>query len=189
MTHWQETLELWAPAWAAIREPGGAATEQVLAWPVASGGVWAPVVHLVTEDAAAARHFAATASWAETGAAILLSAATDDLDLVPRLPPDTNLAQVPLDDYDAVEVAVFDRPVAGGRVKVGDGLAVLGGLHVDLEDPAMVVALEAVMLASLGEEAFLHGADTLYLVAGSAQAARVAPLGWGQVAQILSFTR
>lgn len=189
MTHWQETLEIWAPAWAAIRDLEDAASEQILAWPVAGGAFSGAVLHLVTEDAVAAREFAAGLGLAETGTAVLLSALTDDLDLVPKLPPDTNLAEVPLENYDAVEVALFDRPVAGGRVKVGGELAVLGGLHVDVPDPAMVAALEAVMIASLGEEAFTHGADRLFLVADAAQAARLAPLGWSQDAQILSFTR
>lgn len=198
MTNWQENLQAWGAAWATIRESDLGVAEQILGWPAATGEFSAPVIHLVTADAAdatdaagvaGAREFAATSGWAETGAVVLLTAVTEELDLVPQLPPNTNLAEVPLEHYDAVEVALFDRPVAGGRVKVGDGFAVLGGLHVDGQEPAMEVALEAVMLASLGEEAFLHGADTLYLVADPAQASRVAPLGWTQVAQILSFRR
>ncbi|MCQ9162851.1 MULTISPECIES: hypothetical protein [unclassified Arthrobacter] len=190
MAHWQETLTVWGPAWAAIRGLDDPAAEQILAWPV--GGGAAPqggTVHLVTEDVAAARGFAAGAHLRETGTAVLLSALTDDLDLVPHMPPNTNLAEVPLENYDAVEVALFDRPVAGGRVKVAEGLAVLGGLHVDPEGAGMEAALEAVMIASLGDEAFLHGADVLYLVAGDEQAARLAAAGgWAKVADILSFT-
>lgn len=190
MTSWHESLNTWGPAWAAIRDLEDPAAEQILAWPVGAGAIAeGSVMHLVTEDTAAAREFAAAARLTETGAAVLLSASTDELDLVPHMPPNTNLAEVPLENYDAVEVALFDRPVAGGRVKVADGLAVLGGLHVDPEGEGMQTELETVMIASLGEEAFLHGADVLYLVAGSAQAARMAPLGWTQVAEILSFKK
>lgn len=190
MTSWHESLNTWGPAWAAIRDLEDPAAEQILAWPVGAGAIAeGSVMHLVTEDTAAAREFAAAARLTETGAAVLLSASTDELDLVPHMPPNTNLAEVPLENYDAVEVALFDRPVAGGRVKVADGLAVLGGLHVDPEGEGMQTELETVMIASLGEEAFLHGADVLYLVAGAAQAARMAPLGWTQVAEILSFKK
>ena len=191
MTSWRDSLNIWGPAWAAIRDVEDPAAEQILAWPVGAGAIAAgSAMHLVTEDAAAAREFAAAARLTEIGAAVLLCAPTDDLDLVPHMPPETNLAEVPLENYDAVEVALFDRPVAGGRVKVADGLAVLGALHVDPEGAGMEAELESVMIASLGEEAFLHGADVLYLVAASAQAARLAAVeGWTQVAEVLSFKK
>jgi hypothetical protein len=209
MAHWQETLAVWGPAWAAVRDMEGSAEgsvvtfsggpagpgEVLLAWPgdgaqAQADAVSGSVLALVTEDAAAARQFASSRGLRETGALVLLTAQTDDLDLVPSLPADAYVAEAPMENYDAVEVALFDRPVADGRIKLEDGLGVLGNLKVDDGHDEMVGAFEQAMVAALGDEAFLHGADVLYLVADAAQAARFAAVeGWSQVAEIISFTR
>lgn len=207
MAHWQETLAVWGPAWAAVRdlegsaEDGsvvitGAVPERLAPWPGdgarAHAASFPPgtVLSLVTEDAAAAREFAGPLGFRETGALVLLTAQTDDLDLVPSLPADAYVAEAPMENYDAVEVALFDRPVADGRIKLEDGLGVLGNLTVDDGHDELVVAFEQAMVAALGDEAFLHGADVLYLVADAAQAARFAAVeGWSKAAEIISFTK
>ncbi|WP_125610161.1 DUF2127 domain-containing protein [Specibacter cremeus] len=196
MAAWQETLHLWGPAWAAVRGLDGAwdgaavavdGGETVLAWP---GDIPATgAVTVVTDQPGDAGAAAAGQGLAAAGELVLLTARTQDLDMVPGLPPNANLAEAPLEMYDAVEVSLFDRPVAGGRIKVGDGLAVLGGLHVDPGHDDIAAQIEAAMIASLGEEAFLHGADTLYLVADADQAARFAGTGWTEAARLLNFIR
>lgn len=206
MTQWQESLPVWGPAWAAVRDLdatvdgvavaiSGAVPERLLAWPAEeaqaqAAAVDGSVLTLVTADAAAARRFAASQGLRESGALVLLSALTEDLDLVPALPADAYVAEAPMPNYDAVEVALFDRPVAEGRIRLEEALAVLGNLRVYEGHDELVGVFETAMVASLGDEAFLHGADVLYLVADAAQAQRFAATdGWSQVAELLSFTR
>ncbi|MGA7205165.1 MAG: hypothetical protein WBX27_11100 [Specibacter sp.] len=205
MTDWRESLHVWGSAWATVRDLpataddgqvtiAGDPAEVLLAWPGPDADAPAPatgaVVHLVTADPAGARAFAASYGLTETAALVLLTAQTDDLDLVPKLPADAFIAEAPMENYDAVEVALFDRPVASGRIRLEDGLAVLAGLSVDDGHDELLGTFEHAMVAELGEEAFLHGADTLFLVADTAQGARFAAVeGWTKAADILSFTR
>jgi hypothetical protein len=204
MTDWRESLHVWGPAWAAVRDRqasadagqvtiAGEPAEVLLAWPSpeadAVGVAPGSVLHLATSDPVDARAFAASRGWIETGVLELLTAQTDDLDLVPQLPPDAFIAEAPMENYDAVEVALFDRPVASGRVRLEEDLAVLAGLSVDEGHDELVATFEQAMVAELGEEAFLHGADTLLLVADAAQGARFTAVdGWTKAAEILTFT-
>ena len=207
MADWRDSLGEWGTAWAAVRDReatadaglvtvAGDPAEVLLAWPDAAAArhatpaVPGTLLRLVTDDAEGAAAFAVSQGWAPAGALALLTARTEDLDLVPSLPAEANIAEAPMENYDAVEVAVFDRPAAAGRIRLGDGLAVLAGLRVEDGHDEFVDRFEQAMVASLGEEAFLHGADVLYLVAEPAQAARFAAVdGWVRVAEILSFTR
>ncbi|GAA4660992.1 hypothetical protein [Arthrobacter cryoconiti] len=204
MAHWQESIAVWGPAWSAVRGLSGemrhddvshadALRERLVAWPDAQEQATTftgSILTLATEEAAASREFAAGLGLKETSALVLLSARTDDLDLSPSLPADANIAEAPMEDYDAVEVALFDRPVADGRIKLEDGLAVLGQLRVAEDQEELVGVFEQAMVAVLGDEAFQHGADVLYLVADPAQAERFAKVdGWSKVAELLSFSR
>ena len=196
---------VWGPAWAAVRDLEGAAegtsvavtgsvSERLAPWPGGEAHVDSlpagTVLRLVTEDPQAASEFAESLGFRPTGALVLLTAQTDDLDLVPSLPADAYIAEAPMENFDAVEVALFDLPVADGRIKLADGLAVLGNLAVDDGHDDQVGVFEQAMVAALGDEAFLHGADTLYLVSDAAQAERFAAAdGWSKAAEILSFTR
>ncbi|MGO4384695.1 hypothetical protein [Specibacter sp. RAF43] len=206
MTQWQESLPVWGPAWAAVRDLdatvdgpvvaiAGAVPERLIAWPADGAeaqitAIDGAVLTLATADSYAARQFAAAHGLRESGALVLLSALTDDLDLVPVLPADAYIAEAPMPNYDAVEVALFDRPVAEGRIRLQEALAVLGNLRVYDGHDELVGVFETAMVASLGDEAFLHGADVLYLVADAAQAERfLAADGWSKVAELLSFTR
>ncbi len=201
MAFWQDAFYDWAPAWAAVRDlesevSGGVVTvgaQRVMMWPgdpdssAASEAASGSLV-LVTDDADAATHFAQSLGLRAAGRQVLLNAETDTLDLVPDLPPDANLAEAPMENYDLVEVALFDRPVARGRLSLGEELAVLAELSVDEGHEELVHALEQAMVAGLGEEAFTHGADTLFLVASEEQAARFdAVEGWSRAAEILTF--
>jgi len=202
MNGWRESLPVWGPAWAAIADPGdgagdGAATEPMLpAWPSDEAAELAATLEpgrrlgIVTDDPGAAAAFAASHGLQPADALTVLRAVTDDLDLLPELPADAYLAEAPMENYDAVEVALFDRPVAEGRMKLADGLAVLAGLRVDDGHDELVGVLEQAMVAAMGEEAFVHGADVLYLVAGAAQADRFAAVdGWTKVAELITFSK
>ncbi|WP_425862759.1 hypothetical protein [Arthrobacter sp. TWP1-1] len=202
MAFWQDAFYDWAPAWAAVQDQesevaGNVVTigaQRVMMWPgdadssaasEASGSLV-----LVTEDVDGATHFAQSLGLRATRHQVLLNAETDTLDLVPDLPPDANLAEAPLENFDLVEVALFDRPVARGRLSLGDELAVLAELSVDDGHEELVHTLEQAMVAGLGEEAFTHGGDTLFLVASEEQAARFdAVEGWSRAAEILTFEK
>lgn len=201
MALWQEDFHGWAQAWAAVQDLEAAVdgdvatigTRQVVRWtpgadtPLPGGGV---ELLLATDDPAAAAGFAAANGLHARPGLVLLSAQTEDLDLVPQLPPEANLAEAPMENYDLVEIALFDRPVARGRLSVNGDLGVLAGLSVDPGHEDLLPQLEQAMAAGLGEEAFTHGAGTLFLVAGEDQAARfAAEEGWSRVAQLLSITR
>ena len=204
MASWQDEFHNWVPAWAALHDLAPEAdgdvitmgAKRVMAWPgdgeaaqAAQLGYGTELV-LVTDDPAGATQFATSQGLHETSRAVLLRAETESLDLVPHLPSDANLADAPLENYDLVEVSLFDRPVASGRLRLGEDLAVLSELKVDDGHEDLRQTLELAMVAELGEEAFTHGADALYLIAGAEQAERFAAVeGWGKVAEILSFSK
>lgn len=202
MALWQDSFHDWAQAWASLQDVQSTAAgavvtigaQQVMVWP-GEGAVAEPVAAgselvLVTDNPAGATEFAQSQGLRATTRSVLLSAETEDLDLVPDLPPDAYLAEAPMENYDLVEVALFDRPVGSGKLTLGDGIAVMAALVVDAEHATLAPAFEQAMVAGLGEEAFTHGADTLYLIAGAEQADRFAAVeGWHKVAEILRFTR
>lgn len=204
MASWQEEFHNWVPAWAALQDlvpqvSGDVVTmgaKQVTVWPggaaAAQAGPLSPrhELVLVTEDPVGAAQFGQSQGLRETNRAVLLRAETENLDLVPHLPADANLADAPLENYDLVEVALFDRPVASGRLRLTGSVAVVSTLEVDDEQEDLRHTFELAMMAELGEEAFTHGADTLYLVAGVEQAERFAGVdGWSKIAEIVSFSR
>lgn len=234
MAEWQETLPVWAGAWAAVRgqaserygsgvrtAPAGAGTppEYILVWPgtdadraaeavrghpgavltlvtaaplTADSLTAAPVTAArmtgdpATGDRGTALDFAAAHGLAFSGQAVLLTARTDDLNTALDLPENAELARAPLELYDLVEISVFDHPVATGRIRVDGGLAVVGGLEAQASAAGM--NLGAAVLAALADEAFIHGADTLYSVVGPEQAAGYAAAGWTVAAHLASLT-
>lgn len=207
MSLWQDAFLDWVPAWAAVQDQESEVAGSVvmvgarpaMVWPADDGAnvdgladtvAQAPELVLVTEDPDGATRLAESLGLRAATRLVLLCAETDNLDLVPHLPQDANLVEAPMGNYDLVEVALFDRPVARGRLGLGEGLGVLAALDVDPGHEDLLPAFEQAVVAGLGEEAFTHGADVLFLVAGQEQAARFAAVdGWSQVAQILSFTR
>lgn len=201
MAKWQDDFHGWTQAWAAVQDleaavDGDVASmghRQVVRWtPGTDAALPAPGAELLlaTDDPAAAASFATGRGLQPGPGLVLLSALTEDLDLVPQLPPEAHLAEAPMENYDLVEVALFDRPVARGRLAMNGEVGLLAGLSVDPGNESLAAQLEQAMVAGLGEEAFLHGADTLFLVAGQEQAARFAGVeGWSQAATLLSFTR
>ncbi|MFQ4149484.1 hypothetical protein AAGW05_12430 [Arthrobacter sp. LAPM80] len=200
MAMWQDAFQEWAGAWAAVQDLESSTEEgavmigprRVMVWPgdTRPRDVLEKGLVLVTEDPDGAANFAHSHGFKATTRQVLMCAETEELDLVPRLPADANLAEAPMEKYDLVEVALFDRPVARGRLRLGEGLAVLAALGVDEGNGELVPVFEQAMVAALGEEAFTHGADVLFLVADEEQAARFTAVeGWGRVAEILNFTK
>ena len=204
MASWQDTFHEWTRAWAALHDleshsDGPVVTfgnQRVMMW--SGDGIGADAAHmevgaelvLVTEDPAGATHFAQSQGLRATSLKVLLCAETESLDLEPHLPPDAYLAEAPMEHYDLVEVALFDRPVASGRLSLGEELAVVADLAVDEGHEELVPVFEQAMVAELGEDAFTHGADTLYLIASTEQADRFAAgEQWRKVAEILSFIK
>jgi hypothetical protein len=207
MADWQDTLPLWAAAWAAVRgqtsasEGSGVLTaagaaappEYILGWPGPEADGAAETVRqrpgavlaLVTADSGAALSFAAARGLAPVGQAVLLTASTEDLNTAPALPENADLARAPLELYDLVEISVFDHPVASGRVRIEDGLAVIGSLQT--EAPESTKGFEAAVLAALADEAYVHGADILYMVVSPDQVAAYTGSGWTAAAQIISL--
>lgn len=204
MDSWQDAFHNWARAWALLQDLSpvgdGAAVvigaQRVMLWPgpdvaaQAGGLVAGTELVLVTEDAPGALGFAQSKGLHPTKRQLLLRAETENLDLNPNLPVDAYLADAPMDNYDLVELALFDRPVGSGRLGMGENLAVIAQLVVDDGHDEQLAHFEQAMVAGLGDDAFAHGAERIYLVAGEEQAQRFAAVeGWSQVAEILSFTK
>jgi hypothetical protein len=209
MAEWQDALPRWAAGWVAVQGRTSALegdgvmalpdgehprAEYILAWPgtgvddAAAMVLKQPgaVLTLATTEPGKAREYAAARGLPVVGEAALLAARTDDLDTVPALPEDAQLAEAPLELYDVVEVSVFDHPVASGRISIQDGLAVIGGVRTPSPDDAD--HLGAAVVAALADEAGVHGAATLYAVVDPGQAGEYAASGWTATAVLLSFS-
>ncbi|WP_427007834.1 hypothetical protein [Pseudarthrobacter sp. H2] len=207
MAEWQDALTGWAAGWLAVQgrtsavEGNGVVAvpdvesqaEYILAWPgtgvddVAALVLKQPgaVLTLATTEPGKAREYAGARGLAVVGEAALLAARTDDLDSVPALPEDAQLAEAPLELYDVVEISVFDHPVASGRISIQEGLAVIGGVRTQSPDDAD--HLGAAVVAALADEAGVHGAGTLYTVIDPQGVAGYTASGWAPTAVLLSF--
>jgi len=209
MAEWQDSLPLWAAGWAAVRgqtsapEGSGVRTapagehahpEYILAWPGRDAERAAETVRqhpgstltLVFGEAGEALDYAAAArGLAPVARAVLLAAPTDQLNAAPLLPENAELAQAPLELYDLVEISVFDHPVASGRVRIEEGLAVIGGLQTQTPDSGK--GLKQAVLAALADEAYVHGADILYTVVGPDEVEAYIASGWTAAAHIVSL--
>ncbi|GAA4053557.1 MULTISPECIES: hypothetical protein [Arthrobacter] len=209
MADWQDTFPLWAAGWAAVRgqtsTPEGAVVvtaaaaadappEYIVAWPGSDADRTAETVRqqtgavltLVTAESGDALDYAAARGLATVGQAVLLTAPMEELNAVPELPENAELAQAPLELYDLVEISVFDHPVASGRIRIEDGLAVIGSVRTHA--PESEKGLEAAVLAALTDEAYVHGAKTLYTVLRPHQVADYTASGWTVAAQIVSLS-
>jgi hypothetical protein len=209
MADWQDTLPLWAAAWAAVRgqssapEGSGIVTapdadpappEYIFAWPGTDADRAAETVRehpgavltLVTAESGDALDYAAARGLEPVDQAVLLTAPTGEMNAAPELPENAELAQAPLERYDVVEISVFDHPVAGGRIRIADGLAVIGGLQT--HTPESAKSLEPAVVAALADEAYVHGADTLYTVLAPHRVADYAASGWTVAAHIVNLS-
>lgn len=194
MAAWQDSLAEWTQSWNATGGP-----ERVVAiWPGDATGdsaadpanvpanVPAEVTVVVSEDPAAATAALASAGRPVKSQLKLVVGQAEDQELAATLPENSYVALAPMDTYDAVEVAIFDRPVARGRMNVGEGLAVMAHVSVDEDQTEIAGPLEFAMIDAVAEEAFLHGADLIFFVATTEQAERLAgEESWENVATLL----
>jgi hypothetical protein len=119
---------------------------------------------------------------ADDGAATVFSIPTSDVDQAPSLPDGGDVVEAPLGPFDVVEVTLFGRPAAKGRIAFGDGLAVVGrfefeaGFTPDDFGPAL--------LSALAEEAFLEGAETIYTVVEGESLPPFLGHGWSEAGRL-----
>ncbi|WP_102158190.1 hypothetical protein [Zhihengliuella halotolerans] len=94
--------------------------------------------------------------------AALLRAATLEVGSPRKLPEEYALFEAPLADYDIVELTVFDRPVARGRVAYGDGFAVVAPVLPVHDDDALGPEHIGAVIERLADNAHAEGAETVY---------------------------
>ena len=116
---------------------------------------------------------------------VLLMAPTAELNTGVELPDNSQVALAPMETFDAVEITVFDRPVARGRVQVRDDFAAVAITEVP-EGPEKQT-FERGLFAAMAEEAFLHGAEYLHMVVEPDAAAPYEATGWTTAGRLVSF--
>lgn len=196
----------WLPAWADLQERpfesagsgfsvgGGGGTEYVAAWPDPGAEQLMSRISsepgarltLVCADADTAAGLA-PAGLSLAARSILLMAPAAELDVDAGLPDTSQVAQAPMETYDAVEITVFDRPVAKGRIQVRDGFAVVA--ITELPEGPEQEGFQRAMFAAMAEEAFLHGAEYLHMVVPPADAPRYEGSGWTIAGHLLTFEK
>jgi hypothetical protein len=198
----------WVPAWADLQgrsaEPAGAGfildaapgtpaegAEYVAGWPgpdsedlagTAAGRRGARLTLIV---AATAGEVPSPPGFSPAAERTLLSAPTAQLNTGVDLPENSQVALAPMDSYDAVEITIFDHPVARGRIQVRDEAAAVAILEVP-EGPDKEVLTRA-LFAAMAEEAFLHGAAHLHMVVEPDAAAGFQESGWTTAGRLLGF--
>ncbi|WP_427173275.1 hypothetical protein [Arthrobacter sp. 92] len=202
----------WAPLWARVQglaasidgsavviaadpalSPAQGGAEYVLPWPGSEGAGMAAAgaagpgsrLTLVGDDAQGIADFARQNGMGELADRLLLSAPTAEIAQVASLPDEAQVASAPMDTYDVVEISLFDHPVCSGRISIGDAAAVIAGIQADSEEHRE--AYEPALLAALAEEAYLHGAGTLYMIAEPERAEGYGNSGWSVAARVTSF--
>lgn len=198
----------WVPAWADLQErsadpvgdgfivngTGGAAAgqEYVAGWPGADAEELAAKatagpggrLTLICADADATG-VSAPGGLAPVSEHVLLMAPTAELNTGAQLPENSQVALAPMETYDAVEVTVFDRPVARGRIQVRDGFAAVAITEVP-EGPEKET-FERALFATMAEEAFLHGAEYLHMVVEPDAVGPYEASGWTIAGRLLGF--
>lgn len=210
MGPWQGNFTQWAPVWAAVRglqssgfgdavmmAPAGAAVppQYVATWPGGDTLRAAAAVAdrsgarltLVTGDEETAGSFAAEYGLAPLSRLALLAADPADLPQVPQLPDGAELTLVSEQACRSVEITASGGPVARGRLALGDGFAVFGGIDIRRADPDHT--MEAAVLAVLATEAEGSDAALVLLPALPKSALWYGRHGWSAAAQILTFMR
>jgi hypothetical protein len=118
---------------------------------------------------------------------VLLMAPMAELNTVAELPESSQVALAPMETYDAVEITVFDRPVARGRIQIRDDFAAVA--ITELPEGPEKETFEQGLFAAMAEEAFLHGAEYLHMVVEPDAAGSYRASGWAVAGRLLSFAR
>jgi hypothetical protein len=184
MSALQDHLSEWAVLWGRIRGAGPAADGSAVLIP-AEAAAEAEADSDAAGARAEARAEAQERGLVPIGEYVLLTATTAEIAAAHSLPENAQVASAPMEDYDVAEISVFDHPVCGGRISVGEQAAVIGNLR--FETPQDRDEYEPALLATLAEEAYLHGAQTLILIVDPDEAARFLGSGWTAAGRVLSF--
>ena len=200
----------WVPAWADLLgrtaeaadagfvvggEPGQAAEgqEYVAVWPGQDAEEFAAKaageggrLTLLCADAGSADGLA-PGGLTRASERVLLMAPTAELNTGVELPESSQVAMAPMETYDAVEITVFDRPVARGRVQVRDDFATVAITEVP-EGPEKEM-FERGLFAAMAEEAFLHGAEYLHMVVEPDAAGHFEESGWTEAGRLVGFEK
>jgi len=118
---------------------------------------------------------------------VLLMAPTGELNTAVKLPENAQVALAPMETFDAVEITVFDHPVAKGRIQVRDDFAAVA--ITELPEGPEKETFERGLFAAMAEEAFLHGAEYLHMVVEMEAAAPYEASGWAAAGRLVSFER
>lgn len=156
---------------------------------LASYGSGTKLCLLGTANEAFATQLAA-AGWHLTERQVLLAATADDVEQSVTLPDTATLFDAPLDDYDVLEITDFDEPVARGRIRFGDGFALLS-------DPVITATKNTeifrhAILANLAASATRQGLAWLLMVTPADNTAGTRTQrgpGWSNATLITSYTR
>ncbi|NUP75033.1 MAG: hypothetical protein HOQ07_10355, partial [Sinomonas sp.] len=119
----------------------------------------------------------------ETGEATVFEIRTSEVEQPPRLPEGGDLVEAPLGGFDAVELTLFGRPAAKGRIAFGEGLAVVG--RFEFEEGTSPDELGPAVLSALAEEALLEGAEVIYTIIDGAGFPSFLGEGWSESARLL----
>lgn len=201
----------WVPAWADLQErsadpigtgfivearagQGAEGKEYVAAWPgpdaenLSGKAAGEPGVRLtlLCADAGAAKGQVPD-GLAAVSERVLLMAPTAELNTGVELPENSQLALAPMETYDAVEITVFDHPVAKARIQVRDDFAAVD--ITEMPHGPERETFERGLFAAMAEEAFLHGAEYLHMVVEPDDAAPYEASGWAVAGHFVSFER
>lgn len=200
----------WVPAWADLQErPAEAAShgfavgtgaeqssesrEYITGWPgpgteelAAKAAAEGIRLTLVTAESGAADG-PAPGGLTPVSERVLLMAPTAELSTGVELPENAQVALAPMETFDAVEITLFDRPVARGRIQVRDDFAAVA--IRELPEGPEKETLERALFAAMAEEAFIHGAEYLHMVVGQEAAASYEASGWTAAARLVSFEK
>ena len=152
-------------------------------WPTSD---WSPnseyrrLILLGTPQAEVAQSLKA-AGWTETSTMNLLAAKPDDVEQVVKLAETSSVFEAPMDNYDVVEVAEFDRPVARGRMHYGSTYGLLS--DPDLQAPTNPDLVRRAVLANFAGAAYSHGLPWILLVA-SVDHLDLMTQGWSKATSI-----
>ena len=210
MGQWKSNFPSWGPAWAAVRglcstadgdavlmspPGGGTAPQYVATWPGqdttrVAGDAAArrgARLTLVTEDATEATGFAVSQGLTALSRLALLTGDPADLAQTPQLPEGAEISLARLPDATAVEISAFGETVALGRLAVGAGCAVFGGLDIRRPDPDHT--MESAILAALSYQSSVLDIPVVLTPVLPKSALWYRGQGWSPAADILTFMR
>lgn len=131
-----------------------------------------------------------TAGWSLTDHQVLLAAATDDVEQVASLPETATLFDAPLEEYDVLEITDFDAPVARGRIRFGDGFALLSEPMVTATENAGI--FRHAIVANLAASATRQGLAWIFMIASADTASGIRSqrgAGWSNATLLTTYTR